>query len=262
MSGPGEGAPPAVLRSPGPSEHVRAQLSCLDDTIIGVSIIDVTNHAEVAMGDFVRRDHEIASLTRLLDQVRGEVGTAEPGRCLLMRGRRRIGKSALTEEFVLRADVPGALLRGRGRLRRRRAGSVPGRRGLLVAPWPRRHGRGRAHRMERRAAGPSGCAGLRLAVRGRHRRGPRPHGPGRRLRRAAPACLGQVPVPQAGAADPHRPGSVDDDRAQQLRQALSPARHRDGGSAGSTRPSNPFDACDLDAASVFRCRLWSAAGSR
>src|SRR4249919_1284096 len=58
------------------------------------------------MGDFVGRDHEIASLTRLLDQVRGEIGTAKPGRCLLMRGRRRIGKSALTEEFVLRADVP------------------------------------------------------------------------------------------------------------------------------------------------------------
>jgi len=59
------------------------------------------------MGDFVGRDHEIASLVRLLDQVRGEIGTAKPGRCLLMRGRRRIGKSALTEEFVLRADVPG-----------------------------------------------------------------------------------------------------------------------------------------------------------
>ena len=59
------------------------------------------------MGDFVGRDHEIASLVRLLDQVRGEIGTAKPGRCLLMRGQRRIGKSALTEEFVLRADVPG-----------------------------------------------------------------------------------------------------------------------------------------------------------
>src|SRR5258707_3542531 len=58
------------------------------------------------MGDFVGRDHEIASLARLLDQVRGEIGTAKPGRCLLMRGRRRIGKSALTEEFVLQADVP------------------------------------------------------------------------------------------------------------------------------------------------------------
>jgi hypothetical protein len=58
------------------------------------------------MSVFVGRDHEIASLNRLLDQVRSEIGTAKPGRCLLMRGRRRIAKSALTEEFVLRADVP------------------------------------------------------------------------------------------------------------------------------------------------------------
>jgi len=49
------------------------------------------------MGDFVGRDHEIASLARLLDQVRGEIGTAKPGRCLLMRGRRRIG-TAVAEE--------------------------------------------------------------------------------------------------------------------------------------------------------------------
>jgi AAA+ ATPase superfamily predicted ATPase len=58
------------------------------------------------VGDFVGRDHEIASLSRLLGQVRAEIGTAKPGRCLLMRGRRRIGKSALTEEFVLRSGVP------------------------------------------------------------------------------------------------------------------------------------------------------------
>ncbi len=58
------------------------------------------------MGNFVGREHEIASLSRLLDQVRDEIGTAKPGRCLLMRGRRRIGKSALTEEFVLRSGAP------------------------------------------------------------------------------------------------------------------------------------------------------------
>ncbi|MDQ2811841.1 MAG: ATP-binding protein [Actinomycetota bacterium] len=58
------------------------------------------------MIDFVGRDHEIATLAGLLDQIRSEIGTARPGRCLLMRGRRRIGKSALTEEFVLRSGVP------------------------------------------------------------------------------------------------------------------------------------------------------------
>ncbi len=58
------------------------------------------------MGDFVGREHELAVLAGMLDQVRGEIGTARPGRCVLMRGRRRIGKSALTEEFVLRSGVP------------------------------------------------------------------------------------------------------------------------------------------------------------
>src|ERR1700722_8018529 len=58
------------------------------------------------MSDFIGREHEIATLSALLDRVRAEAGTERPGRCLLMRGRRRIGKSALTEEFVRRAGVP------------------------------------------------------------------------------------------------------------------------------------------------------------
>jgi AAA+ ATPase superfamily predicted ATPase len=58
------------------------------------------------VGDFVGREHELAVLDRMLDQVRNEIGTARPGRCILMRGRRRIGKSALTEEFALRSGVP------------------------------------------------------------------------------------------------------------------------------------------------------------
>jgi uncharacterized protein len=58
------------------------------------------------MSDFVGREHELAILGGMLDQVRSEIGTARPGRCIMMRGRRRIGKSALTEEFVLRSGVP------------------------------------------------------------------------------------------------------------------------------------------------------------
>jgi uncharacterized protein len=61
---------------------------------------------EASMSNFVGREHEIATLSGLLDRIRGEIGTARPGRCLLMRGRRRIGKSALTEEFVQRSGVP------------------------------------------------------------------------------------------------------------------------------------------------------------
>jgi AAA+ ATPase superfamily predicted ATPase len=58
------------------------------------------------MTDFVGREHEIATLSALLDRVRHDIGTDRPGRCLLMRGQRRIGKSALTEEFVRRSGVP------------------------------------------------------------------------------------------------------------------------------------------------------------
>ncbi|MFC4060770.1 ATP-binding protein [Planomonospora corallina] len=58
------------------------------------------------MGEFVGREHELASLTSLFDRVRAEIGTARPGRCVLMRGRRRIGKSALAEEFISRSGAP------------------------------------------------------------------------------------------------------------------------------------------------------------
>jgi uncharacterized protein len=34
------------------------------------------------------------------------LGSAQSGRCLILRGRRRIGKSALVEEFVRRSGVP------------------------------------------------------------------------------------------------------------------------------------------------------------
>ena len=37
-----------------------------------------------------------------------------PGRCLLIRGRRRIGKSSLVEAFVDRADVPAVFFTASG----------------------------------------------------------------------------------------------------------------------------------------------------
>lgn len=56
--------------------------------------------------DFVGRRRELAVLTRALGEVRASKGSARPGRCLIIRGRRRIGKSALVEEFIRRSDVP------------------------------------------------------------------------------------------------------------------------------------------------------------
>ncbi|MEV0270748.1 AAA family ATPase [Hamadaea sp. NPDC050747] len=58
------------------------------------------------MDGFVGRRTELAQLTRLLDRVRSGGRTGRPGRALLMRGRRRVGKSRLVEEFVRRAGVP------------------------------------------------------------------------------------------------------------------------------------------------------------
>jgi AAA+ ATPase superfamily predicted ATPase len=58
------------------------------------------------MSEFIGREAELGTLNLLLDKIRAATGTARPGRCLLVRGRRRIGKSALAEEFVLRSGVP------------------------------------------------------------------------------------------------------------------------------------------------------------
>ncbi|GGK73639.1 ATPase [Sphaerisporangium melleum] len=58
------------------------------------------------MTEFVGRDEEIAALRRMLNRVTGAIGQARPGQCVLMRGRRRIGKSALAEEFVRRSGLP------------------------------------------------------------------------------------------------------------------------------------------------------------
>ena len=56
------------------------------------------------MAAFVGRRRELQSLTAELDRVAS--GGDRPGRCLLIRGRRRVGKSRLVEEFVEHADMP------------------------------------------------------------------------------------------------------------------------------------------------------------
>jgi hypothetical protein len=55
---------------------------------------------------FVGRHEQLQSLERILGRVRSEIGTDKPGRCLLMRGRRRVGKSRLVETFSEQAGVP------------------------------------------------------------------------------------------------------------------------------------------------------------
>lgn len=54
---------------------------------------------------FIGRDRQLAALDRSLRRVlRAE--PANPGRALLVRGRRRVGKSRLVEEYLTRAGVP------------------------------------------------------------------------------------------------------------------------------------------------------------
>ncbi len=56
------------------------------------------------MSGFVGRRRELASLERELARVRSD--QEQPGRCIMVRGRRRVGKSRLIEEFCARAGVP------------------------------------------------------------------------------------------------------------------------------------------------------------
>ncbi|WP_034263935.1 ATP-binding protein [Actinospica robiniae] len=58
------------------------------------------------MADFVGRRRELAALGQALDEVRSAIGGQRPGRCVIIRGRRRIGKSALVGEFVRHSRVP------------------------------------------------------------------------------------------------------------------------------------------------------------
>ena len=58
------------------------------------------------MPRFVGRETELRLLGRELDLVRKGIGGNHPGRCVLLRGRRRVGKSRLAEVFVERAGAP------------------------------------------------------------------------------------------------------------------------------------------------------------
>ncbi|MEV6795212.1 DUF234 domain-containing protein [Streptomyces sp. NPDC051320] len=58
------------------------------------------------MHRFIGRARELNTLCGALDEVRAADGAPQPGQCLLIRGRRRVGKSTLVEEFLQQAEVP------------------------------------------------------------------------------------------------------------------------------------------------------------
>lgn len=56
--------------------------------------------------DFIGRKRELGLLAQELDRVSSAVGRERPGRCLMLRGRRRVGKSRLVETFADGAEAP------------------------------------------------------------------------------------------------------------------------------------------------------------
>ncbi|MEU9830096.1 ATP-binding protein [Streptosporangium sp. NPDC048047] len=58
------------------------------------------------MVQFIGRERELGLLRDHLDLVRAAIGGSRPGRCLIMRGRRRVGKSRLVEEFARSSGAP------------------------------------------------------------------------------------------------------------------------------------------------------------
>ncbi|MGP4110448.1 ATP-binding protein [Streptomyces sp. 4N509B] len=67
------------------------------------------------MHRFVGRQRELRVLRETLDEVRSATGPrGRPGQCLLIRGRRRVGKSSLVEEFLQRIDAPSVFFTAAG----------------------------------------------------------------------------------------------------------------------------------------------------
>jgi uncharacterized protein len=58
------------------------------------------------MDRFIGRTRELGLLERLLERVEAGGRAGRPGRAILIRGRRRVGKSRLVEEFIERTGVP------------------------------------------------------------------------------------------------------------------------------------------------------------
>lgn len=58
------------------------------------------------MADFVGRRQELATLEHELQKVAAGVGGERPGRCVMLRGRRRVGKSRLVERFAEHSGAP------------------------------------------------------------------------------------------------------------------------------------------------------------
>jgi AAA+ ATPase superfamily predicted ATPase len=68
------------------------------------------------MAEFVGRERELALLGQEFARVAAGVGGERPGRCLMLRGRRRVGKSRLVEKFVEQSGAPALFFTATGAL--------------------------------------------------------------------------------------------------------------------------------------------------
>ncbi|GAA3866357.1 ATP-binding protein [Streptomyces lacrimifluminis] len=66
------------------------------------------------MRRFIGRDRELTVLRTAFQAVQDAAGSAKPGQCILMRGRRRVGKSSLVEEFLRRTETPSLFFTAAG----------------------------------------------------------------------------------------------------------------------------------------------------
>lgn len=64
---------------------------------------------------FIGRERQLASLSKIMDRVLTDSLPGTPGRAILIRGRRRVGKSRLVEEFVVRTGLPYVYYAASGR---------------------------------------------------------------------------------------------------------------------------------------------------
>jgi AAA+ ATPase superfamily predicted ATPase len=67
------------------------------------------------MRRFIGRAHELGVLRDALKRIRSAADAVQPGECILIRGRRRVGKSSLVEEFLRTAEVPYVFFTAAGR---------------------------------------------------------------------------------------------------------------------------------------------------
>lgn len=98
--------------------RVQAHLNILAHTILSSPILSALTVLPTGWGSavrrFVGRERELRVLQEALDEVHAASGSAEPGRCIMLRGRRRVGKSSLVEEFLRRAEVPSLFFTAAG----------------------------------------------------------------------------------------------------------------------------------------------------